>query len=112
MFYDGLVDYDFSNTTVVMFGLGDQGGYPETFLDAMGILYRRFLEQGASGGIGFWPTEDYNFTGSLALEEGQFCGLALDQDNESELTTERLTKWCTQIKRELNVLRVCEEHVA
>ena len=46
MFYDGLVDYDSSNTTVVMFGLGDQGGYPETFLDAMGILYRRFLEQG------------------------------------------------------------------
>ena len=29
------------NTTVVMFGLGDQGGYPETFLDAMGS-YRRF----------------------------------------------------------------------
>jgi len=108
MFYDGLVDYDFSNTTIVMFGLGDQGGYPETFLDAMGILYRRFLEQGATGGIGFWPTDDYSFEESLALEDGQFCGLALDQDNEADLTTDRLIKWCTQIKRELNILKVCD----
>jgi len=108
MFHDDLGDYDFTGTKVVMFGLGDQCGYPETFLDAMGILYRKFLEQGATGGIGFWPTEEYDFVGSLAVYDDQFCGLAIDEDNESELTAARVEKWCAQIKRELGVLQICD----
>lgn len=107
LFYDGMAGYDFSNTTVVMFGLGDQVGYPETFLDAMGLVYRRFLEHGASGGLGFWPIEDYRFEGSLAVYDDKFCGLALDQDNEAELTSGRLAAWSAQLKQELNLLRVC-----
>lgn len=107
MFYDGMTEYDFSNTTVIMFGLGDQQGYPETFLDAMGIVYRRFLEQGAAGGLGFWPTDAYEYRTSLAEYDGQFCGLALDQDNEADLTPERLDQWCRQIKRELKILKLC-----
>ena len=107
MFFDDLDGHDFTGTRVVMFGLGDARGYPETFLDAMGILYRKFLERGATGGVGFWPVADYDFITSLATYEDQFCGLAIDEDNESELTGERVAQWCAQIKKELGVLQVC-----
>ena len=101
--YDTLSDYRFEKTQVVMFGLGDQEGYPDTFLDAMGIVYRGFLERGAKGGIGFWPCASYTFTGSLATYEDQFCGLAIDNDNESALTMDRLRTWCHQIRNELEL---------
>ena len=101
LFYEDLENHDFKGTKVAMFGLGDQLGYPETFLDAMGIVYRKFLGQGAIGGYGFWPTTDYDYADSLAHEDDQFCGLALDEDNEPELTAERIERWCSQIKKEL-----------
>ena len=107
IFYDQLDDYDFSKTKVIMFGLGDQFGYPETFVDAMGFVYRKFLERGAEGGYGFWPIGDYEFENSLAIIDGQFCGLAIDEERDSELTPLRIDKWCNQIKRELGVLRLC-----
>jgi len=103
LFYEDLEDHDFTGTKVVMFGLGDQLGYPETFLDAMGLLYRKFLGQGAVGGYGFWPVADYDYADSLALYDDNFCGLAIDEDNEPELTEERIERWCIQIKAELNL---------
>ena len=109
-FYDDLHKYDFTGTRVVMFGLGDQVGYPETFLDAMGIVYRKFLEQGAHGDCGFWPTAAYEYFGSLAVYGETFCGLAIDEDNEPELTDARLDKWCAQIMRELGLLQVCDSN--
>ena len=108
LFYDDMDQYDFTGTRVVMFGLGDQVGYPETFLDAMGIVYRKFLERGAIGDVGFWPNGAYSYYGSLAVYEDQFCGLAIDEDNEPELTDDRIDKWCLQIVQELGLLQVCE----
>ena len=107
LLHDRLDECDFTGTRIALFGLGDQWGYPETFLDAMGILYRKLLERGAMGEIGFWPIRDYEFSGSLAQYGDQFCGLAIDQDNEAELTSGRIVEWCAQIKRELRVFSVC-----
>ena len=109
LMYDGLTTYDFTGTRVVLFGLGDQVGYPETFLDAMGTVYRRFIEQGATGNSGFWPTAGYDFNSSGAVYGDQFCGLAIDQDNEASLTPERIARWSAQIKRELGMLRLCPD---
>ena len=103
VFYDDLNQHDFAGTQIVMFGLGDQVGYPETFLDAMGLLYRRLLEQGAKGEFGFWPTKDYDYSGSLAVYDDKFCGLAIDEDNESDQTDERIEQWCLQVKQELGI---------
>tara|TARA_B100001250_G_scaffold212556_1_gene182333 strand:- start:193 stop:765 length:573 start_codon:yes stop_codon:yes gene_type:complete len=110
LFHDQLPEHDFTGTRIVLFGLGDQVGYGETFLDAMGIIYRGFLEQGAIGNLGFWPTKAYDFQASLAAYDDKFCGLAIDQDNESHLTTERIVEWCAQIKRELEVVRLCSDN--
>ena len=103
LFYEDLENHDFKGTKVVMFGLGDQFGYPETFLDAMGLVYRKFLGQGAVGGYGFWSTEEYDYADSLAHEGDRFCGLAIDEDNEPELTAERIKRWCKQVKAELSL---------
>ena len=53
LLHDRLDECDFTGTRIALFGLGDQWGYPETFLGAMGILYRKLLERGAIGEIGF-----------------------------------------------------------
>lgn len=95
---------DFSGTKIAVFGLGDAAGYPLNFQDGAGILYRRFIERGAQGGFGFWPTEGYDYEESLANIDGdtdRFCGLALDEDNESEKTAARIEAWVAQIKSEL-----------
>ncbi|MCQ4346736.1 flavodoxin [Pseudomonas stutzeri] len=95
-FLPKLEDVDFSGKTVALFGLGDQVGYPKEFLNAMGILYDFVVERGATV-VGAWPTEGYEFEESEALRDGQFVGLALDLDNQSGLTEERLNVWLKSI---------------
>lgn len=102
--YSQLDGNDLSGVKVAFFGLGDHAGYAHNFQDGMGILYEKFIELGATGGFGFWDNEDYQYEESLAvLNAGDktFCGLALDEDNESEMTDERLAEWVTQLKSEL-----------
>ncbi len=48
--------------------------------------------------MGQWPTEGYDFDASKAVKNGQFVGLALDEDNQSELTESRITTWVAQLK--------------
>ncbi len=98
--YDKLDQVDLSGLTVSIFGLGDQYGYPETYQDAMGILYKKLLERGARGGIGFTSTEGHEYQESLGVIDGRFCGLALDEDCQMELTDERIGAWAVQLKDE------------
>lgn len=37
------------------------------------------------------------------IEPGMFCGLALDQDNQDDLTEGRIAQWTTQVMTEMNV---------
>ena len=83
---------------VALFGLGDQDGYPDTFLDGMGELYGTLVSLGATGEIGFTSTEDFEFTASAAVIDGQFCGLAIDQDCQPELTEDRVKRWCRELR--------------
>jgi flavodoxin I len=96
--YDNLDDVDLPNSTVAMYGLGDQGSYADTYQDAMGILYKKLLERGARGGIGFTPTDSHEFDESLGVIDGQFCGLAIDEDNQEDLTEERIEEWAKSMK--------------
>jgi len=43
--------------------------------------------------IGAWDTEGYHFKASKAVVDGRFVGLALDQENQKDLTPERLNTW-------------------
>ena len=88
---------DFSDKTIALYGLGDQEQYAHEFVDGLGILFEKFEELGANI-VGFWPTDGYEYTISRAELDDQFCGLVLDQDNQSDLTRERLETWISQIK--------------
>lgn len=37
------------------------------------------------------------------MEPGVFCGLALDQDNQDDLTEKRIAEWTSQVLQEMNV---------
>ncbi|WP_320818666.1 flavodoxin [Thalassolituus sp.] len=95
-FLPTIEDTDFTGKTIAIFGLGDQVGYPDEFLDAMGELHEFFSERGATL-VGAWPNEGYEFEHSEAIIDGKFVGLALDLDNQSGLTEERLNTWLSQI---------------
>ena len=93
-FWDQLSELNIAGKKVALFGLGDQFGYGDFFLDAMGMLYDE-LQEASCEFIGFWPVAGYEFDASKAVkEEGYFCGLALDEDQQAELTSKRLNEWC------------------
>ncbi len=85
---------------IALFGLGDQVGYPTEFVDAMGILHKKLRKLGANL-IGNWPVDGYEFEKSKALRDGEFVGLVLDQDNQADLTNERIEEWLELVKPEL-----------
>jgi len=95
-FLPQLKDVDFSGKTVALFGLGDQGKYPEEFADAMGEIYQFVIARGAMV-VGQWSAADYEFISSKALVDDQFVGLVLDQENQKLLTDARLETWLKQI---------------
>ncbi len=102
--WDDIDQVDFRGKTVALFGLGDQIGYPEWFLDALGYLHAKLQALGAKL-IGEWPAQGYEFENSQALTaDGQkFVGLAIDEENEFDQTDQRIHAWCEQIRAELNV---------
>lgn len=103
-FYDDQLDsIDFAGKKVAYFGEGDQIGYPDTFQDAMGMLEEKISELGGET-VGYWSTEGYDFSDSKALRDDKFVGLALDEDNQSELTEERIKAWVAQLKSEFGLL--------
>ena len=101
--YDALDDVDLSGVKMAFFGMGDQGGYPDTFQDAIGMVYLKMQERGAEGKIGFTSTDTYDFTESKGVIDGKFCGLCLDDDCQPELTEQRIKDWVAQVKKELNL---------
>ncbi|MBU3070796.1 flavodoxin FldB [Aestuariicella sp. G3-2] len=103
--WDELDLVNFKGRKVALYGLGDQVGYPEWFLDAMGYLHFKLVKLGAQP-VGYWPNEGYDFEASKALTPDQkyFVGLALDDENQFDQTEERLAKWCDQIMREFALI--------
>ena len=107
-FYEDFKDVDFSGKTVAIFGLGDQVGYPEYFVDGIGILAEIIFKNGGNL-IGFWPVEGYNFTTTKPLyNEEFFYGLALDQDSQSQLTKSRIKIWLKKVKNEFEFIASVE----
>ncbi|PID57623.1 flavodoxin [candidate division KSB3 bacterium] len=92
-----LDDLELSGKKVALFGTGDSQGYPDSFVDAIGILYEKVVEKGATV-IGNCSTDGYEYDASKAVKDGQFVGLVIDEDNESDLTDERIAKWIEGLK--------------
>ena len=99
-FWDDLETIDFTDKTVALYGLGDQFGYSEYFLDAMGMLHDVIVKSDATV-IGHWSAEGYEFDLSKAWNEStnQFVGLAIDEDHQEDQTDDRVKRWCQQISQ-------------
>lgn len=89
-----------SGKTVAVFGCGDSCGFSTTFCEAMKTLYDAAASVGATM-IGSVSTDGYTFDDSTAVVDGKFVGLALDEDNESDKTDERIAAWVEAIKPDL-----------
>lgn len=98
--WDDFVKVDFSNKTVAIFGLGDQESYGDEFADAVGIVYEHLKDSGAKI-IGFTSVDGYYHDSSRAQIDDKFVGLILDEDNQSELTEQRVKTWLESIKSEI-----------
>ena len=87
---------DLTGKKIALFGCGDSSSYPDTFCDAMGKIYQAVKDKATV--IGFTDMEGYSCDASEAVVNDRFVGLALDEDNESDLTPERIDKWVESLK--------------
>ncbi|MCT4643409.1 MAG: flavodoxin [Carboxylicivirga sp.] len=92
LFMDLLLSLDMSAKKFALFGLGDQQTYPDTYCNGMGKLYHLLKEKDWKV-LGFTSVEGYDFSESEAQVGDEFVGLALDEDNEPDLTDIRIAQW-------------------
>lgn len=91
---------DLSDIKAAVFGLGDQKLYPDNFIDGMSVV-KKVLELKGAKIIGYWSTETYDFNDSRSIDEDCFVGLALDLENQNDLTEVRIHNWVDQLVQEL-----------
>ena len=99
-YFEEFKKIDFTNKTVAIFGLGDQLGYEEWFCDGIGILAEVIMENGGKV-IGYTEKDnsyDLEETPKSLVDDNTFYGLCIDEDNQPELTQDRLEKWVVDIK--------------
>ena len=53
-------------------------------------------------------TDDYDYSDSKALRDGQFCGLLCDEDNEYDKSEGRVNAWVEQLKGEGDVIKAAD----
>ena len=101
-YFEEFKTIDFTGKKVAIFGLGDQLGYEEWFCDGIGILAKEILKNGGTV-IGYTTKDesyDFETTPKSIIKDDVFYGLCIDEDNQGELTQERLKNWVEQLKLE------------
>ncbi len=96
-FFPNISKIDYSGKTVAIFGLGDSVTYSGHFVNAMGVLAKELLKNGATI-VGKVDPSSYEFDESEAIFDGMFIGLPVDEDFQPELTDERVSNWVKAIK--------------
>ncbi|VFP81483.1 flavodoxin FldA [Buchnera aphidicola] len=93
-----------NNKIIALFGCGDQEDYSEYFCDSIGIMFN-ILKKKNVHFVGEWPIINYNFESSKARKnKTHFFGLTIDEDNQPQLTKQRVNKWLKLVFTEINNL--------
>ncbi|MEN8201315.1 MAG: flavodoxin [Bacteroidota bacterium] len=100
-FVPALEGVDLRSKKIALFGLGDQKGYPENFLDGLGLMAKLLEERGATL-LGLTSVEGYEFESSLAVRGEKFAGLAIDFENQASMNKERIAAWVEQLQKEFS----------
>jgi flavodoxin I len=98
-FIPALEDLDLKGRKFALFGNGDQKGYPENFVDGIGIM-AAVLEKCGATLVGFTSTDGYSFESSKACRGNMFLGLALDFENQGKQINQKIKDWVDQLKKE------------
>lgn len=94
---DKLKTKNLSGKKVGLIGIGDQFGFGDTFVDGIGTIYEEIKDMGINL-VGKTSTDGYSFSGSKAVVDDEFVGLVIDENNQSELTDERINAWEEKVK--------------
>ncbi|WP_371195400.1 flavodoxin FldB [Glaciecola sp. SC05] len=99
--WDDISALHLAGKTIALFGLGDQLGYADWFQDALGMLHDEIIILGCDI-VGYWPTTGYEYNASKGVtEDGEyFVGLSLDDENQFDLSDDRIEQWVQQIVQE------------
>lgn len=90
---------ELTDKVVAIFGFGDGDSYADSFCDSIGTIYETVKDKGCKV-VGFTSTDGYDYDSSKAEEDGQFVGLPLDEENQGDLTDERVAKWAEAISKD------------
>lgn len=89
---------DFTGKKVAIFALGDSASYSTSFAESMKVVYDEIKDKVQI--VGQVPDEGYTYDDSTAVIDGMWVGLPIDEDNEYDLTQERLERWVEKLKQE------------
>lgn len=92
-----LTGKNLSGKKVALIGVGDQASFGDTFVDGMGTIYEEIKDKGITL-VGKTSVDGYDFSSSKAVIDGEFAGLVIDENNQSELTEERITAWVEKVR--------------
>jgi flavodoxin I len=98
-FVPAIDDFNLKGKSIAIYGLGDQVNYAENFLDAVGIMADLLESRGATL-VGFTSAEGYSFERSRAFRGSICLGLAIDYENQHQMTDSRIKNWVKQLKEE------------
>ncbi|SDC42653.1 flavodoxin [Williamwhitmania taraxaci] len=96
-FRSELANVKVEGKTFALFGLGDHLTYPFHFVNAMGEVATGLLEKNAKI-VGRCSVKEYEFKESIAVIDGEFIGLPIDEDFEAEKTESRVKNWVVRLK--------------
>lgn len=97
-FLPSFIRLDLSGKKVAIFALGDSASYSSSFAESMKVVYDEIVDRTTI--VGQMPDEGYTYDDSMAVIDGMFVGLPIDEDNEYDMTGERLTAWVEKLKNE------------
>lgn len=100
-FLSQIIEANLEGKKVAIFGLGDQYAYSDSFVDAIGQIYENLKDRGCDL-LGKTKVDGYDYDETKAELDGQFVGLVLDEENQSDLTNKRIKDWVEELKEQFN----------
>lgn len=95
-FLPSFAELDFTGKKVAIFALGDSASYSTSFAESMKVVYDDIFDKVEI--VGRVADEGYIYDDSTAVIDGLWVGLPIDEDNEYDMTEERLVKWVESLK--------------
>lgn len=95
-FLEALKERNLQGKRVALFGCGDSASHPDTFCDALGLIYEALLPTGCTF-IGACDPDGCDATASRLCREGRFVGLAVDE-SDPDRSEARMAAWCERIR--------------